>query len=570
MTPQPVEAVWIWGFSKAAQKATYGRLAGNGFTKDYLQVSGVCGELMGRMFPFAANADECTLTYKWPEASAEGSLRHPNDRFHLRWKTTSGAPPPWKMTPEPSEAGPQTIPGDPSKESETDALTALEEYESLGISSFLVAVKLVGEKDTLHIRAYIEDPPDGLKFASTAFLPDELRPLLSEVGRGCASIEMSTDGGVSSPAITRLIRELRENPNVLLVGPPGTGKSVLLEQLAQHVVSPGKDLFFDPSKNHNCWPTQSSLIPPGKSQTVVLHPSYSYSDLVIGLLPVPKEAGVAVDVTTGPLVNLAHYASHGGNRALLVLDEFNRGNAAAILGDTLALLDKDKRGSVFIDLAYGRLPIEVPTDYAPDGDVAVGARLTLPPNLWLVAAMNSSDRSVAPLDAALRRRFSIIEMMPDYELLATHLKADMDADLELPWSDWTPEAVRKLAVEVLRSLNERIEAVIGRDFTLGHSHLWHVTGDSEDDCLDALAHAWDTKITQTLRMSLQDDDDALAVILRAGDPAESTPGHEWRVARWRKPNQALGAYANARLEFSQLSGFDRTKLLAELLRQCGD
>lgn len=566
MVATPVEAVWIWYFGQAAQKATYGRFAETGdssYTKDYLQVSGPCSELLDEFFPMPEGSDSREITYAWPGGSAAGSIRHPNDRHHLRWGTTDGAPAPWRLTEEPTEAGPETLPGDPTRTNVLAADFALEDYESRNLAAYLVAVKLVGS-DTLHIRAYIAEPPKELGFADTAQLPLLVRQALERATptRACSSVRLDTRSGLEDEDITRLVEKLEENPNLLLIGPPGTGKSVALGKLARYVEGSSSGVLFDPRQNHDAWSTSGTAVDAGKSATVVLHPSYSYDNLVVGLLPKAAPNGVSVGVTTGPLVNLAQYAA-SGRRGLLVLDEFNRGNASAILGDTLALLDKDKRGVAHIDLpAYG-LPMEVPAEFALDGTTEVNARFTLPSDLWIVAAMNSSDRSVAPLDAALRRRFSIVEMGPDYDLLKRQLGADPEADFSSAWEEWTPATVSQLAVCVLAGLNDRIEAALGRDFALGHSNLWHVGGETSSDALRSLAVAWDRRIVQTLRLALQDDDDTLAFLLAAGKSDAARDVESSRAVWWKKGDPNYEQFSRSRLQFSELAELGDDRELAD-------
>ncbi|MBG6226676.1 5-methylcytosine-specific restriction protein B [Arthrobacter sp. CAN_A2] len=571
MTAQPVDAVWVWHFGTAAQKATYGRL-GNGYTKDYLQLSGDCEVHMVSHFPPAYNeatADtRFNLTYKWPKGQAAGFFKPSADRHHLSWGTVDGAPAPWKLTVNPVEEGPGTIPGDPTGSTSDEANEHLQTLEDKNLSAYLVAIKLRAEPDVLHIRAYIMNPPTDLAFASTEILPEAVRALTTKVGasRACASLLFNDEGAELTPDVAAVLEKFEDNPNLLFVGPPGTGKTVLLERLTKYIENPGKAVLFDPDMNHDAWSQQQNVALPGKTRTVVLHPSYSYDNLVLGLMPVPADNGVAVEASTGPLVNLAHYASEGTNRALLVLDEFNRGNAAAVLGDVLALLDKDKRGNTFVDLSYSDLKVSVPEEFAAHGHTTVSPRFTLPPNLWIAAAMNSSDRSVAPLDAALRRRFSIIEMPPDYESLSAHLKADPTADLGLPLEEWTVGAVGHLAVQLLRTLNDRIDAVLGQDFRLGQSNFWHVTGPTTEAMLQSLAAAWDRRVTQTLRLSLQDNDDLLSAILVAGSADQAPTNPRNRAAWWKAPHPSLGSHGNARLHFSELGELNGADIHSELLR----
>jgi 5-methylcytosine-specific restriction enzyme B len=569
---QPVEAVWVWLFGISAQKATYGRFGEDtSFTKDFLQVSGECRDLMNEIFPIIDNREKRDLTYLWPRGTAEGFVKHSNDRHHLSWRTGDGAPLPWKMTLTPNEFGPETIPGDPTAQSADAANRVLEAFAATSLKAYLLAIKLVGEPDVLHLRAYISNPPEDLAFADTAQLPHPVLALTTQVtsARACASIRLAADGTALTPEVAELIVKLRDNPNVLLVGPPGTGKTVLLEKLIHYVENPGAGVEFDPEVNHAAWSESADAEVPGMTRTVVLHPSYSYDNLVVGLLPTPSDHGIAVKAIPGPLVSLAHFASHGSNRALLVLDEFNRGNAAGVLGDTLALLDKDKRGRAHIDLPYSELEIAVLDEFNAGGGTAVQTRFTLPPNLWIVAAMNSSDRSVAPIDAALRRRFSIVEMRPDYSALAQQLGADLSANLERAWSEWTTGHVGKLAVVLLQTLNDRIDAVLGRDFELGHSNFWHVSGVSAGDALSSLGSAWDRRVSQTMRMALQDDDDSLAAIFVAGTSRNATASNAQNAAWWKAADTSLGTYARARLHLNQIAQFETVDLLAELKRLAG-
>jgi 5-methylcytosine-specific restriction protein B len=573
----PVEAVWVWYYGGSNQKWTYGRYKANGFTKDHLQINADAAGPIQSIYGLTTDKDQKhELQLKWPNGGElKGSFMFSSTRFVLRWDRPSDsstipwrAPEPWRMVPNPDDQSVSPLRGNGTATTDVEALAAIEAFNDGGSKAYLVAVKLKGENNILHVRAYLKEPDPDLKFASTDLLPRAVQALVDSLNPDVPSCASRILGGRGADKdVADAVAKLEENPNLLLIGPPGTGKSVLLDKLVQHVTNPNLGITFDPNEIYDAWDEPEDLPAQGKASTVVLHPSYSYDNLVVGLLPKVKGKDVQVGVTTGPLVNLAHYGS-SGNQALLVLDEFNRGNAAAILGDTLALLDKDKRDVAHVDLpAYG-LPMDVPEEFAVEGGTRVAPRFSLPRSLWIVAAMNSSDRSVAPLDAALRRRFSIVEIGPDYELLGGHLGAVTGADFSAPWDQWTPGLVARLAVELLRGINARIEASLGRDFLLGHSNLWHVFGDTPETALLALASAWDLRIVQTMRLALQDDDDTLAFIFSAGKSNDATETSS-RAAWWKKADAAHDQFARPRLNFNLLSGLSPEVLHAEIKRLAG-
>lgn len=577
MAQHMVEAIFAIFYGTTTHKAVYGRdVEDDSYSKDYIQLtqSDDFRETLERLFPRQYPGEPSTsIEYRWPGGGRhKGSIEFQSaDRPHLAWLKTDGPPPPWRMTPTPSLTTVESIPGDPTA---TDPAVAKQQLDNLlhnDIQPYLVAVKLKGEENVLHLRVYLENPPAGMEAADVHRLPGRVKDVVTSTSRTRTFkwAVMDSHASLMTPDLTGLVERLEQNPAVLLVGPPGTGKTVLLEQLAEFIENPGQGTTFDPDHKVDEWGAAGHGMP-GKSRTVVLHPSYSYDNLVVGLLPEPTpEGATGIQATTGPLVNLAHYTSQPGRRSLLVLDEFNRANAAGVLGDTLALLDQDKRGAAFVDLPYSGLGLDVPEEFRANGTTRVDPRFSLPPNLWIVAAMNTSDRSVAPLDAALRRRFTIVEMQPDLQLLAQHLMAADREDLEKDFEDWTVPHVGRLAVELLHALNARIDSVLGVDFRLGHSNFWHVRGETVDEAVLSLAAAFDHRIVQNLRLSLQDDDGALAAILRAGTPQKSMAGHGNHTAWWRHPDEELGAFGASRLMFQEVASLESGKLLAELRRQAG-
>ncbi len=294
----------------------------------------------------------------------------------------------------------------------------------------------------------------------------------------------------------------------------------------------------------------------------VFHPSYAYENFVAGLFP-DGGGGSKLIAKPGPLVSLAHWVAGSPRRALLAIDEFNRGPAAAIFGDTLALLDAAKRSDppaqsgAHIERPHAGIEMQVAAEYADvHGRQQVPTELTLPANLQIVAALNSADRSVAPIDAALRRRFAVLRVGPDLELLARHFGVPLPADNSARGfgsspNQWKDDKVKDLALRLLWAINERIACVLGEDFLLGHALLWPVGDAPAGSVRAALCRAFDQRIASTLRLAFADQDDLLAAVLRAGRPASGQvqgANSQGSIASWREPPKAVGDLGEAHLE----------------------
>lgn len=162
---------------------------------------------------------------------------------------------------------------------------------------------------------------------------------------------------------------LEAKGQVIFYGPPGTGKTYVALEFGQYLARDG-----------------------GRVEIVQFHPSYAYEDFVMGYRPQEINGRPAFKLLPGPLVRIAEEARQNPNvRFVLVIDEINRGNVARVFGELYFLLEYRDRA---INLQYRDEPFQ------------------LPQNLWIIGTMNTADRSIALMDAALRRRFFFVPFFP--------------------------------------------------------------------------------------------------------------------------------------------------------------
>ena len=177
---------------------------------------------------------------------------------------------------------------------------------------------------------------------------------------------------LEKPFLEKVIGLLRDKGQVIFYGPPGTGKTFVARKLIEYLA---------PEKN--------------RREVVQFHPSYSYEDFVQGYRPAIRSDGTLnYDLKPGPFMRLATRAKTRPGEHVLLVDEINRGNLPKILGELLYLLEYRED--------------EVALMYS-EGD----ARFSLPEDLLIVGTMNTADRSIALIDAALRRRCHFVPFFPD-------------------------------------------------------------------------------------------------------------------------------------------------------------
>lgn len=356
--------------------------------------------------------------------------------------------------------------------------------------------------------------------------------------------------------------------NVLLYGPPATGKTRLIGKLFRALREPAsgsQGITLDPSDSSKPFdrPEQHITIPlPAKVVWTTFHQSYGYEDFVLGLRPSLDERGTRLEPWAGVFLDAALELSDGQSKyksVVIFIDEINRGNAARIFGEFMTFLDFDYRES-------GEVPLPLPLRqlgfiggrseeiHRPDGSlVRVPEGFRFPEHVYVVATMNSVDRSAVPIDSALARRFDRIEIRPDLRVLADHWGLDPAMIPEVNDENWETLPPLQVAYRMLDRLNLVIAADLGSEFELGHGLLMPISSKGEPQDEDRvwfrIAKAWDDVLFPQLEDRYSGRPEQLMDLLRVNSPPG---GAEFAWSLRTRSDGAFGARALAPVRVSDL------------------
>jgi 5-methylcytosine-specific restriction protein B len=176
--------------------------------------------------------------------------------------------------------------------------------------------------------------------------------------------------------LQELVDAVRERGQVILAGPPGTGKTWVATHVARYLA--GGEPFG--------------------VETIQFHPSYGYEDFIEGLRPVIEDDVLTFKRVNGVILEIASEMEDASSVRVLIIDELNRANIPRVFGELMYALEY--RGTP-IGLQYSK-GFELPVD------------------LKFICTMNTADRSIRSIDVALRRRFEIFECPADPEILTRY------------------------------------------------------------------------------------------------------------------------------------------------------
>ena len=226
-----------------------------------------------------------------------------------------------------------------------------------------------------------------------------------------------------NPSDSDIYDILMNKEQIVLTGVPGVGKSRYTKTLTES----GK--FVD-------------------SLTIQFHANYSYEDFIGAEILKSEDGGTYVTTKQGVFLKYVEKVKNDPNKSnkyLLVIDELNRGNIAEIFGESILALDRNYEANLS-------------KEYEDVGT------LSIPHNLYIVATMNTSDRNIAFLDLAIRRRFAFVPLLPNYDFLSEEV---MFQDFDLG--------------NILKQINQRIiDTLKDPELILGQSYFIPKANESDE------------------------------------------------------------------------------------------
>lgn len=276
--------------------------------------------------------------------------------------------------------------------------------------------------------------------------------------------------------ISEIFDMLKKYKNVILAGVTGTGKSYILKKIMSDGFFEERDLMY--------W-----------------HNSTAYDDVIEGISAESTGRTINYEYKKGIVKKLAEKSM--GKISFMGIENVDKSDAGENFGELITLLEPDKRDSVAIEGYEGIIRI--------------------PQGMFFLCTSKPLTKATNKMDSALKRRFIIKELYPDYKLLQLWFEVD-DVPV-ITYMDSTREERLKLAIAMLKSINDGIAECVGLDSQIGHAVIWDLK-DTVDCSLDNIFEAFDETILPMIEEICVDEDNAHRIL---GDNSPLIVSHNYGI-----------------------------------------
>ena len=302
------------------------------------------------------------------------------------------------------------------------------EIKDLNDDDFIVHLYTVNDKNRYYVRADEKIFKEYLrsiivpKISDIIFFKDEVKKIIEIHLAVNYSYTSNPDGEDEQDDFkNETTKGIIESANILFYGVPGCGKS------------------------HTVGKKYESKVKEEYTIRVVFHPDYTYSDFVGQIMPVLEkvenkdgieEEKLQYKFIPGPFTRILQLAEiHKDQQCLLIIEELNRGNAPAIFGEIFQLLDRNDDGTS----RYGIYNSDIAEKVYGDKNKSI----KLPPNLTIVATMNTSDQNVFTMDTAFQRRWQMEHIPNKFDFNTAHVNKHLP-NSEISWGVFAQTVNKKM------------------------------------------------------------------------------------------------------------------------------
>lgn len=284
---------------------------------------------------------------------------------------------------------------------------------------------------------------------------------------------------------------------MVLQGPPGTSKTYNAKQIIAYGIWENlkeKDKFssYDIKKIKKLL-YEYQMGEKGNTKAywdmVQFHPSYGYEDFVRGITVTTENQQIKYKTINKVFGNICKLAKEDkekngkdAGKYFLLIDEINRADSATVFGELIYALEyRDE----WVEVPY-TLDREEVANYSsktsvPDNNKAVNkkeqkvdnpSKISVPDNLYIIATMNTADKSVCNIDYAIRRRFLFFDLLPDENVIRKNrlLNEEQDDDIVIK----TFKGINKFIEDTTKDSQYR-----ANDFKIGHTYFLNCNDDDD-------------------------------------------------------------------------------------------